>query len=240
MFTRTSTIPLGLLIAGAIAIAPTGCTSVRVGGSEGVDKVLDSLRAENQQLTRRVAQLESELQEHRVKAQAASSPGFAAASIPPQTLALLPVASSIEIDSRSAFRPASDGGPAAYEVLVKPLDGRRRFVQGVGVMRATVTPGTNAAHEEAKGTRWATGMADAPAVELAPEQLREAYRSGFLGTYYLLRIPVTAAVAPPSPVTITVSFDDALTGQHHQTSRSLPPASAQRLARERPSAEPRP
>lgn len=160
--------------------------SVRLGGSKSLDKTLADLRTENKQLREELAKTQGQVKElvardadsTRLKQtmQAQSSP------FTPEELALalprvvtLAFAGSAGIDRRNPdnLRLVMD---------VETLDGRNRFVQVVGRLRVTATQVTPEATRP---------LAD---LTLQPLELREAFRSGILGTCYAVEVPLPVDV----------------------------------------------
>ncbi len=187
---------LGLL---GLALLP-GC---RLGGTMSVERANENLRRERVELDARLARLEGENAELRVKiAQARRG----AAEPPPGVVDATPRCVGVEIDSLSGFaHPSGDPGRVdRIVVYVRPRDGRGRFVQAVGtlVVEAEV------------------GGVPVPALTLDPLALREAYRSSAAGTHYAVELPCSAT---PGPLRLRVTFLDAQTGAEHKARRDADP-----------------
>ena len=173
----------------------------RLGGSRSVEAENDRLRRETAEQRARLAALEGELRE--LRARLASSPAAGPAA------PTLPVATSVEVGRFSGLLPASGQAPTAPRLRVEfmPLDGRGRFVQiaaGAEIEILQASGGTD--------TPAASSGAVLARVSLSPDEVREAYRSTFVGTFYehVLDLPTPT---PTGPVTIRVTLHDGLTGQ---------------------------
>jgi hypothetical protein len=175
-------------------------------------KVLDletrvsSLSAENGELAAKIAEL---TRERDVMVEGSS--------VSAEVIESLPRCAAIEFARYSG--PADrDGTPGidVIEVFVRPFDGRRRFVQVAGrlTVSAVLLPPSS------------DGQTPQPqllgSVTLGPRELREAYRSGPLGTHYSVSIPLD----PPNQilngtVVISAELDDAVTGVVHRTTQPV-------------------
>lgn len=136
-------------------------------------------------------------------------------------VAALPRCAGIEIDSRSGL----SRDHRSIEVWVRPFDGQRRFLQVVGTMRLRAdylpAPSENSAAAPSEPRRLASA-------EFGPAQVRDAYRSSFMGTHYAYVIPLEApADAGPGAIALSAEWLDALSGQVHKAS-SLVSMPAQR------------
>jgi hypothetical protein len=154
----------------------------------------EALKEENEALTARVCELEAAL------AEAQTAPGDRAVS--PEVVAATPHVAVVEIDRRSHARDDNeDGRLDELQVYVKPLDGRRRFIQLAGslTVTATVVPPDAAPIVLARA-------------ELGPAELRDAYRSSFMGTHYRVVLPLPAEV-PDGPAAVGVTYTDGHTGR---------------------------
>jgi hypothetical protein len=158
-----------------------GC-SVRLGGSKSLDKTLADLRTENQQLREELAVAQGQIKELVAREtditritqamQAQSSP------FTPEELALamprvvtLAFAGSAGIDRRNPDKPV-------LVMDVETLDGRQRFTHAVGRLEVTAKQTTPSSQQPIAQ------------ITLQPAALREAYRSGMLGTRYALEAPL--------------------------------------------------
>lgn len=111
-------------------------------------------------------------------------------------IATLPVCTRIEIGDLSG--PSKDG--TTVDLLVKTLDGRGRFVPVAAEISAGVTKGP------------------LRALRFDADQVREMYRSGVMGTYYLVQFP--ASRWAPGDV-IAVEVKDLVTGKKHEADWKL-------------------
>lgn len=204
--------------AGALSLLLAGCGSATIGGAKGFSTANDELRtkvaaleAENAQLKAIRTELEGRLaQEQRVREGLVSQ----------DVLAAMPACSGIAIDSLSGLFPASnDVAPTTCNIYIKPFDGRQRFVQIVGTVRAEVHALDPAAAAQDAGKSPVT----IGTLTLTPAQLREAYRSGLTGTHYTLEVPITSPDASlhKADLVIRVQFEDALTGKVHEATQNV-------------------
>lgn len=205
------------LALGLAAVSAGGC-GLRYGGSSQ-DKVLAELREQNATLRERVAGLESERDELQVKlgAQAASAAGRTGtangdAALAAQIASAMPAVVGVEIDGLSGPSPRDARKVIVY---VLPRDGRGRFTQVVGKLAVRVlvregAPGSGSTPEREVGK-----------VELSPAQLRDAYRSGFAGTNYMVEVDIGAAGHSVGNATLVMRAEltDLVTGRTHEAVR---------------------
>lgn len=102
--------------------------------------------------------------------------------------AALPVCTRIEIGGLSGW--SKDG--ERLELLVQTLDGRGRFVPVAAKIKVT-----------SEGSPFAS-------LRYGPDEVREMYRSGVMGTYYLVSVPRLQAGE-----VVTVEVKDEVTGLMH-------------------------
>ncbi len=180
-----------IIVCLSAALVLTGC---RIGGSDSTEDVLNQLRAENAELQKKVETLTQERAELQAKIGTTKE---AARTLTTQEMAALPRCSSISIDSLSGIAPRT----GQLDFYVKTIDGKHQFVQVVGNMSLRIVKGTELVLEK----------------KLNPIELRDAFRSNFSGTYYLInageRLPADVQGA-----TFEVKFEDALTGTSHAAS----------------------
>jgi len=170
---------------GAIALAVCAVPSC---GPKNFANQNDELRREREDLRTRIADLERELAEAQAKLALAVQPGttgpdgrFDAAEVALAT----PVCATLEIDRLSGLHDSDgDGSPDVLIVRVRTLDGRGRFTQVVGSMAVRAELVRTDAPGEQIGT-----------VTLGPVAVREAYRSGFGGSWYTAEVPVAMSGA---------------------------------------------
>jgi hypothetical protein len=127
-------------------------------------------------------------------------------------LANIPHVVRLEIDRRShALDEDEDGRAEGLLVYVKPADGLGRFIQLVGrlsVLAADLPPDADAI---------SLGR-----VTLDPTELRESYRSSFMGTHYRITLPVTLpAGRPGGPCTVRVVYEDGRSGRSISVEREI-------------------
>jgi hypothetical protein len=195
---RARLIARSVLVAGTLAVL-AGC---RLGGSRTVEAENNRLREVLAASEARVSALEGDVSELRAKL-AATDRG--AALLP----ATLPVARRVEIGRFSGFVPRDALAPAeGFRVEVTPLDGRGRFVPVAGTLRVRVTR---------DGATLGEAMLDESA-------FREAYRSGFAGTYYECRVPLATPLTREGrdpAVTVSVELTDRATGETLRGERTI-------------------
>lgn len=155
--------------------------SLRVGGSQGLDKVADDLRAENVALREELEN--AKLQVSELKSQLAASAGGASA---------LPGLAVVEIDGLSG--PSRDG--SEFNVSIETLDGSRRFVPIAGSIVVQL---------------FASADAGVPIAERGVEgrTLADAYRSSFMGTHYRVDIPLPESARGATEMLIRAKVTDA-------------------------------
>lgn len=209
------------------AMAPPACHQATVLNPSPSDALREEnlrLREQVEQLTLRARELDAGLSQRRATAAATQT-------VDPAIDSAIPRVASVTIEGASEFvmnagEPGATGSSAApgaavasdapvtLRLWVLPRDGRGRFLQMVGRLHVSV----------------AAIRTDVAPVELAlatfdPMQIRDAWRSGFMGTHYAFVLPV--AVPPElrsTPLTVTTRFDDALTGRSFEDQRRLAPA----------------
>lgn len=174
-----------------VALCLSACTT-RVGGKQTLEQANDSLRAENATLKARAKALESrnaELVAATAAAASTTATGFNASEVTQAT----PVITSVEIDRLSGSKGKDTVTFTAY---VRTLDGLQRFTQGVGSLHVELLNASS------------TSLYSRT---LSPTQLRDAYRSGFAGTNYVVAFPVDANKSAEIGL-IRATFTDARTG----------------------------
>ena len=63
---------------------------------------------------------------------------------------------------------------------------------------------------------------DSPAAVLSPEQVRDAYRSGFVGTGYTVSLPIEQSkLIRPGTLIVRASLADALSGRTFSVTRTV-------------------
>lgn len=197
----------------ALAFFLVGC---RTGG----ESAGDVLRKQNLELQAQVAQLQKDASELRAKiAELSGASGAKSVQVTEAT----PRVASIEIDFLSGPTQDSSAPPRSdrdrvVAIYIKPLDGRGRFIQATGTLTVEVSRLVSLNPS-------VQGVGDAPARLLAsqsldPLQLRDAYRAGFTGTYYVVELPVPASdLQPPGQILLRARFSDGITGASFDASR---------------------
>ncbi len=132
---------------------------------------------------------------------------------PPEVVrAATPHVVRIEIDRLShALDEDGDRQVEALMIYVKPADGMGRFVQLAGwlsVHAADLPPGGDA---ETLGR-----------ITLDPTEVRQRYRSSFLGTHYSVTLPLALpADRPEGPCTVRVIYEDGRSGRRVSDEREI-------------------
>lgn len=210
----------------ALACVLGGCHS----GPKNFENENDTLRAQVMDLQDKVTSLEAELGEAKGKInelqEVLAGTGEGPAK---EVLEALPRCAGIEIGRLSGpiDKDGEPGYPESIEVYVRPYDGRQRFVQVVGAMTVEVRYLPASAAGGADDETLEAGVKGGSAtgvllgrVRLDPSGLREAYRSGFMGTHY------TVAITPPADVRVSdgaivlsAVLLDRVTGLRHEAWR---------------------
>ncbi len=201
---------LTLAAAAGVFFFLTGC---RFGAGRDVEAVNDELRRENLDLKQQVETLTRDRDDLRLKMEGEAQARLGALN--PDVLAALPVCTGLEVEKLSGLEPA-DRSAAATGVVVylRPYDSRDRVVQIVGTLDV-----------EAAWLPGGAGKGEAPRTiaraRLSPAQLREAYRSGLMGSGYTVELPLEAPIADRAgTLVIRAEFADALTGQVWKAERA--------------------
>ncbi len=194
-----------MTFAAALALAfTTGCQPRLL-----VPNSADGLRAELVERTRerdefraRVAELETKNAELALARDV---------KLDPEAAEAMPALAGVALSSLSTGRLV-DANHATLALVLEPRDGLGRFLQFTGTLRASVAvliPGRD--------------PLPAGSSTVTPKALRDAYRSGLLGTHYTLEIPLTWEGAEVArAVSISVEFTDALTGKSYPCQGTVP------------------
>ena len=175
--------------------ACSGCsvTVLKPSSEDSVRERVARVEARNADLELENEGLRTQLAEHLQEI----SPDEAAIQAAMPRLAAMVIASSSIVES-------PPGGPRELILRLAPSDDRGRFLQIVGnlMVRVVAVP------------------ADGPPLTLAvaefgPEQIRDAWRGGMLGSNYVLDIPLDQAthLGLPDTVDVVIRFTDATTGR---------------------------
>lgn len=186
----------GLIAVSLLAAGVAGCTG-------GMRRANVRLRDDNARLEDRVAQLE--LANAELAAQLARAPGNTPDSPDSDALQAIPQLAAISISPVSGWDPSPEDGPV-LQIHVASQDGLGRPIQLAGSMDAQLLrpiPGT--APEVITST------------SLDPQQVRQAWRGGPLGTTWLIELPVSENLKH-EPLLIHVEHRDLRTGRVHRAS----------------------
>jgi hypothetical protein len=202
--------PAAPILGATLALSLAACSSGSRVASEN-----DRLRLKNLELTKQVEGLTLERSE--LKAKLAEANRARESALAPDVLDAIPRCAGIEIDSLSGWTPTDRSAPVTGAVIyLLPKDGRGRFVQIVGTLTvdATVLPQSGAT----------SNQVPIQTKTLVPAELRESYRSGFMGTGYTIELPIpTNPAARSSTLVLRARFVDALTGQTWSAERTVSP-----------------
>lgn len=172
--------------------------------------------SEGERLRRRVSELERELDYARaygseLESKLADANRVREEALPQDVLDALPRCAGVEIDPLSG-PVGGEPGRESLLLFIKPFDGQRRFVQVAGSLRidaALIPPMPEGGPPTPFGR-----------VSLGPRELREAYRSSFVGTHYSVELPLPQ---PPGDATLLVRVElvDALSGRRFAAERLI-------------------
>ncbi len=193
-----------MVMATALSLAlTTGCGSFKRVSREN-DRLRTQameLQQQNRDLTNRTAELEAQILR-------ASDDGGVAQDVRDAT----PHVAAISIDAIShVLDEDGDGRPDTLVVYVTPSDGRGRFVQMVGDLsvHTAMLPTDSDAISIGR-------------IRLGPRELRDAYRSTFLGTHYTITMPISVPDSPhPTGCTVKAEFLDGYDGRRVTDQREI-------------------
>jgi len=217
MRTRVSSTPhsAALAFATAAALFCTGCSGRALVPNEA-DRLREELAAANSARARaesRAGELESRL---------ASLAQERRGEVDPEVAAALPALASVTLSSKSTARLAAADSASAQEgtlsvaLILSPADGLSRFIQITGTLRLTVAALVAGAD-----------TVETTTVTVGPKALRDAYRSGLLGTHYTVERAVPwKGDAPPRALSVAGEFTDGLTGRVYPIVGTVPVVAA--------------
>jgi len=195
----------------ASALATIGCRGRALVPNEA-DKVREELAArtrERDAARARVAELETEL------AKRAATPG--AATSDPELAEATPALAAFSVSTLSSATFV-DANSAEVALVFVPTDGRGRFLQVAGSLKVSVAAVVAGETPQPAGS-----------ITLGPKAMRDAYRSGFMGTHYTVELPVSwKGTTPPTGLSVSAEFTDGATG------RAFPAVATMRLLPARP------
>ncbi len=159
------------------------------------------LEQQNRDLTNRTAELEAQ------RLRAGNDSGVAQ-----DVRDATPHVAAISIDAIShVLDKDGDGRPETLVLYVTPSDGLGRFVQMVGDLsvHTAVLPTDSDAVSIGR-------------IRLGPSELRDAYRSTFLGTHYTITMPISIPGEPhPTECTVKAEFLDGYDGRRVTDQREI-------------------
>lgn len=205
----TRAIMLMTALAGVVTI---GCSSARV--MMPTDN--DGLRREVQGLREQVSALEAQRAELQQQLAAATKPAAEAGSVDAQVAEATPQLVSLTVESGSHYLSkgtASGSSTCEAVVYLKPTDGRGRFMQIVGMARAS------AFQLHADGRVVSLGTA-----QWNPIEVRDAWRDGIFGAHYTLRLPLAGEGwnCGGGSVTVRIEFISQPDGRTFSAQREVP------------------
>lgn len=157
-----------------LALAALPACSIHAGGKEDPAKVADQLRTQLAESQAQLAQRDQQIAELTKKLEKEQ-----ATVLTPDESAALPTIASVAIDARSGIARSE----REFEVLVQTTDGRGRFMQVAGSLVVTARAVGAPANDAPLYTK-----------QFGPLAVRDAYRSGFMGTHYIIDVPLTDAI----------------------------------------------
>lgn len=201
---------LGVMLCAAALLA-TGCRR----GPRNFENENDELRRQVVEMTEEIDGLRLERDEAVAKlAEVERMRSWDGEELSEAVRLALPRCAGIEFGLLSGAGDADNlPGFDVLDIYIVPRDGRGRFVQIVGTLevRADLLPGIS---EEARFL----GSA-----RLGPDELREAYRSGLMGTHYTVRMPLDPVIDEKAgSIALSAELTDALTGRVHAARKVVP------------------
>jgi hypothetical protein len=184
----------------ALLVSLAGCQQDFASEGDALRRQVLELQADNERLGVRVSELEAALD------RAERRPDEWRADV----RAAAPHVADIELHRLCHVDDTDgDGRPDLLRVYVQPTDGRGRFVQLAGdlTVRADVLGEGATSLEVASAT-------------LDPLELRDAYRSGVLGTHYTIECPLEWP-AEPQDLFVRAVYTDGRTARKYATERTV-------------------
>jgi hypothetical protein len=181
------------------------------GGVKNFENDNDRLRAENMDLSEKVATLTRENESLRAALAAAQSESKATKD-PLPTGVTKPVLARVEFARFSGgIDTNKDNLDDALRLYILTLDQRDRFVQVIGDAKITVV----ATRPNADALTVATMSLDA-------KQLADVYRASFAGTHYTVIVPITTEPPPGTKqLLVHLTLHDRTTGHDHTCQQLL-------------------
>lgn len=193
--------PLLLCALGALT-AVSSCGKLRYGGTQSQDDVINALRAENHILKDQLATRDKQVAELEAKV---------AGPLSADALAALPAVASLEIDRLSSIEPTrTDPSRSMVVVYLRTLDGGGHFIQATGTVQVGISQEGGPILVLSTVTH-----------TFSPKDLRAAFRTGFTGTFYVLRIPFDRPIDRDLGLILDVTLLDAVTGKTHTARRRI-------------------
>ncbi|MSR18887.1 MAG: hypothetical protein EXS00_06955 [Phycisphaerales bacterium] len=187
----------------ATQLALTGCSAKILSPTLG-----DEYRREIADLTARLDKTSLELEELKSKlGREQVPPGQLSA----EALAAMPLLAGVTLGGTTGLWPATAGdGGCLLRVYVMPEDGRGRFTQIVGSIDVSLVTAVEGCE------------AQSLCRSFGPGEIRDAWRSGFMGTHYTFEIPVPSPDACEAGGALRVSFQDAISGRTFEHEIAIP------------------
>lgn len=200
-----------LCLCAAVLLCLPACKVARIGGQDSTDEVISSIRRERNELKKQIESLQEELKHLHGQVDVLQQQ---VQGTPPQVPGIdprhLPRVVRIELHRFSGVVDTNrDDRKDTLRLYVRTLDQHGRFYPGVGEANVQAVLIEDGAEPKKIIDQAYTAM-----------QFLDAYRSGFSGTHYTLRLPLPADLpASVIQLTVKVSFTDAATGAHMSTQK---------------------
>ena len=166
----------------------------------------DDLRRQVVELQRQQEEQQGQIRELTAKLAQKS----AAAGIDPVVEAARPLLGSISLTTGTGLEAQPDGTPGCLlRVVVVTQDGRGRFLQVVGELTVSLIRLVEGCEPEVTVCR-----------TFGPLEVREAWRSSFMGTHYTFEVPLESSAACRGGF-LRVVFRDALSGESFSAEESV-------------------
>jgi hypothetical protein len=199
---------LATLLLLAVAAGAGGGCSMRILAPTAADSAREQVAAHAETIARLEArQRELEGEVRALREALADRPD---AGVDPEAEAARPRLAALGLGRGSVVRRTGDGA-AEMVLYIEPRDGRGRFLQIVGTLTAQLA---------------VLGIGSEPVVlgewSYPPVRVRDAWRSGFMGTHYTIMEAVPLPEEAASEASVLIRFDDAIDGERFELLRAVP------------------
>ena len=200
----TPSVALAAVVGSTLAVLMTGCS-----GRALAPNATDGLRAELVERTRERDAARARMLELETKVGELSQSRDG--KIDPEVAQAMPALASVSLSSQSTGR-LTEPNHATLAAVIAPFDGLGRFIQITGTLRVSVAalvPGRD--------------PLPAGSLTVGPKALRDAYRSGFLGSHYTIEVPLKwDGAESPRALAVSAEFTDGLTGMAYPCGGTVP------------------